>query len=770
MTGDMDVESGKQPAGAEQTAARHSGALLTFTATMFLSAFLLFAIQPMFAKMVLPVLGGSPSVWAVALCFFQGALLAGYGYAHVLNTRVPLRVTGFVHLALCVLAFLALPIALPEAWREPPAGEPYFWQLGLFTVAIGLPFVAVAANAPLLQAWFSRAGGAAGRDPYFLYAASNLGSLIALLGYPFVLEPAFGLTALSGLWTVLYAALIVAIAGCFLLVRRSDGAAATWQEADLRSAGSDPTVMAPSVRDRFGWIGLAFVPSGLLTAFTTHVATDVASAPLIWVIPLALYLLSFVVVFRERAIVPPRLLLVLHLAAILAVMLQLSQVKHDGWFISAMAGVAAFFTSTLVAHRTLYEARPNARYLTEFYLWMSFGGVLGGLFAALVAPKIFSEVLEYPLLLALTMACRPGALGFLQGKSRTLLWTLAVALAGGVLIVAVPWVVALSGWDTSEWGVTFVIVAVLAALCLALWRQPVSQMVLVLAMCVAVVELPSDVRRGDAKRSFFGVYRVMLSEDGQFNVLTHGTTLHGAQRVRNEEGEPVADTTPGTYYHPGSPMAKAVDFVRTSSTARGERPTIGIVGLGAGSLACFSQPGETWRFFEIDQTVVNIAMSNQFTFIRNCQPKPDFVMGDARLTLGKQPDKTFDLIIVDAFSSDAIPVHLLTAEALRLYAAKTKDDGVFVLHISNRYLDIESVLSATMPLVPDLKALLVSDDSWDNSYAATSSTIAVFAKDSAQLDPFRLMDHAADLPASSLSAWTDDASDILGPFLSKIKR
>lgn len=751
--------------------AGHGFHIIAFSATMFLSAFLLFAVQPMFAKMVLPVLGGSPSVWAVALCFFQGALLAGYGYAHALNSYVPIRLTGLAHVALCLAAFLVLPIALPDGWREPPTGEPYFWQLGLFTVAIGLPFVAVAANAPLLQAWFARAAGAAGRDPYFLYAASNLGSLIALLGYPFVLEPAFGLTALSGFWTILYAVLIGAIVGCFLLVRRANDAAGQWRDTEIYPDASGDAAAAPkpTSRRRLAWIGLAFVPSGLLTAFTTHVATDVASAPLIWVIPLALYLASFVVVFRERTIIPMRVLLILHLAAILAVMLQLSQTKHDGWFISAAAGVAAFFTSTLVAHRTLYEARPNARYLTEFYLWMSFGGVLGGLFAALVAPKIFSEVLEYPVLLALTMACRPGAMNFVNDNPRALAGTLLVALAGGVLVAVAPWAVALSGWDTGDWGVAFLVVAVLGAACLALWRHPVSQLVLVLAMCVAVVRLPSDVRRGDAQRSYFGVYRVMLSEDGQYNVLTHGTTLHGAQRVRNEEGEPVADITPGTYYHPKSPMAKAVEFVRAARTLKGEHPTVGVVGLGAGSLACYSKPEETWRFFEIDPTVVNIATSRQFTFMLNCQPKPDIVLGDARLTMAKQPDGTFDLIIVDAFSSDAVPVHLLTAEALRIYAAKIKNDGVFVLHISNRYLDLDSVLAATMPLVPDLKALIVNDDAWDNSYGATSSTIAVFAKDPNQLDPFRAMGGAANLPETRLSPWTDDTSDILGPFLSKIK-
>src|SRR5262252_4634319 len=275
--------------------------LCSFTATTFLSALLLFSVQPMFAKMVLPVLGGSPSVWAVAIFFFQAALLVGYCYAHVLIAHASVPQTGLIHLGVCALAILALPIGLPSGWREPPAGEPYLWQIGLFMAAIGLPFVAVSANAPLLQAWFARTGHPHGSDPYFLYAASNLGSLIALLSYPFVLEPVFGLKTLSKLWSVLFLVLIIALAFVFLLMwvlEREHG-------ATLAPAGAATVAEPVTWSDRLAWIGLALVPAALLTAFTTHVTTDVASAPLLWVLPLALYLLTFVLVFRERPIFPP---------------------------------------------------------------------------------------------------------------------------------------------------------------------------------------------------------------------------------------------------------------------------------------------------------------------------------------------------------------------------------------------------------------------------------------------------------------------------------
>ncbi len=751
------------PAVPVATAGRE---LALFTATTLLSAFLLFAVQPLFAKMVLPVLGGSSSVWAVALLFFQAALLAGYGYAHLLIRHVPFASTGIVHLALALAALLILPIALPEGWREPPPGEPYFWQLGLFSVAVGLPFVAVAANAPLLQAWFARSGHPDARDPYFLYAASNLGSLTALLSYPFVLEPAFGLTALSRYWSLLYVVLLAALAGCFILVRRRPDA--TGGRSEARAARDEPPTAAPTWRDRLGWCGLALVPAALLTAFTTHVATDIASAPLLWVLPLALYLLTFVLAFAERIEIPMRVVLPAHLVAVVCALFELSQTKHDNWAITSATGVYVFFLSALVAHRTLFLARPRARDLTEFYLWMSFGGVLGGLFSALIAPKLFSEVLEYPLLIALTMACRPGVLTRANAGARELAWLVGIATVGLVLIAyGGGWAAAL-GLTFGEWGYTPAIAIGFAVAVVALWGHGARQLVAALLMFAAVAMLPSAVKQGNARRSYFGVYRVVASEDGQFNVLTHGTTLHGAQRIRGIDGHLIADTTPGTYYYPGSPMAHAVRIVQNHLDAADKSGRFGVVGLGAGSLACYARKGEQWRYFEIDPVVVDIAQkSNYFTFLYNCLPNADIVIGDARLTLAKEPDKSFDLLIIDAFSSDAVPVHLMTAEALKLYASKLKDDGALVLHISNRYLDLNSVLGATLRLVPELKGLIVVDDKADSSYAQNLSTIAVFAKETRALDDFRALDGVQDFDKGAVSPWSDDASDILGPFLSR---
>jgi hypothetical protein len=557
---------------------------------------------------------------------------------------------------------------------------------------------------------------------------------------------------------------VAALVLCFALVQ----CYGTQPRAYSPPVPDEPQAAAPGLRDGIAWCGLAMVPAALLTAFTTHVATDIASAPLLWVIPLALYLLTFVIAFSERLAIPMRFLLPVHLLAVVFALLELSQTKYDKWVLTSGTGVVVFFLSALVAHRTLFLTRPRARYLTGFYFWMSLGGVLGGLFAALVAPKIFSEVYEYPLLIALTVACRPGIFTDRTLRAADVVW-LAAILAVGLPLVergdiwAIQWSLSFGGW-----GFTPALTLLFAIAAIAFWGHPQRQLAAVLLMCGAVINLPSAVQRGLAQRSYYGIYRVMQSENGEFNVLTHGTTLHGAQRIRGKDGHLVSDTNPVTYYYPGSPMERAVRITQNHLDMRDKLGRFGVVGLGTGSLGCYSRKGELWRYFEIDPTVVNIAAkSNYFTFLANCLPDTDIVIGDARRTMAKEPDKSFDLIVVDAFTSDAVPVHLLTAEALHLYAAKLKDTGFLVLHISNRYLDLDSVLGATLRLVPQLKGLIVTDDKADGSYEQNLSTIAVFAKNDRALDDFRALQGAQDFRAGGVSPWTDDASDILGPFLSQ---
>jgi len=764
--------------------ARNAPAMMwTFTATTFLSALLLFAIQPMFAKMVLPVLGGSPSVWSVSVFFFQAALLAGYLYAHLLINRVPAHLTGLIHLGVCVAAFVCLPIGMVRWMGDPPQGEPYLWQLGMFAASIGLPFMAVSANAPLLQAWFARSGHPDARDPYFMYAASNLGSLIALLGYPFVLEPAFGVSELTYLWAYAYVILVLAIGASFFLMRGAQVGGVSQAPAAPAAAESAATATAPSWIDRLSWIGLAFVPAALVTAFTVHITTDVASAPLLWVIPLALYLLTFVLVFRDRPLISREALLFLHLVALVIALIALSQ-HTNSWFIVSFTGVAVFFTTAMLAHRTLYEARPAPAYLTEFYLWMSFGGALGGMFTALVAPKLFSEIYEYPLLLAASMACRPGALSFLFSRDRQklkdemiVLWLIA---AVGVLIIW--WLPTLIGsLRASTWaarvGTTPFTVMVLAAILLVNVKFAPRQLVAAGLMCLALVTLPSAVRQADSQitqRSFFGVYRVADTPDG-YRTLVHGTTLHGAQRIYDEEGKEVEDLVPTTYYYPGSPMGRTIAKRREILAAKGEKGHYGIVGLGTGSSACHKQEGESWRFFEIDPTVIKISSNpKNFTFISKCQPDIDIAIGDARLTIAKEPDASFDLFIIDAFTSDAIPVHMLTKEAVQLFLDKLKPEGVVLLHTSNRYLDLNSVLAAIQKELPEGTAGIAMQDAGGDGYGESGSTVVIFAKSEAALQPYRSMEGVLELDDGSgngapLRAWTDDYSDILGAFWSRLQ-
>ena len=746
-----------------------------FTSTIFLSALLLFAIQPMFAKMALPVLGGSPSVWSVSVFFFQAALLVGYLYAHLLINKVPSHLTGIVHLAVCLLALVCLPIGMATWVGEPPQGEPYLWQLGMFTASIGLPFMAVSANAPLLQAWFARSGHPDARDPYFLYAASNLGSLIALLGYPIVLEPTFGVSQLSHLWAYAYVLLVLAIGGSFFLMRGAQ-AGGVPETAAAPAGEADTAAAAPTLAKRLSWIGLAFVPAALMTAFTVQTTTDVASAPLLWVIPLALYLLTFVLVFRDRPLISREALLFLHLIALAVVLFSLSQARNNSWFVTSATGLAVFFTTAMLAHRTLYEARPAPVYLTEFYLWMSFGGALGGMFTALVAPKLFSEVYEYPLLLALSMACRPGALSLPKNKEKLkdeliVLWL--IAAAGLLAIRELPAFVYRFFNVSPLWGPASVVVAALAIMLLMNVRHGARQVLTALLMCLALVWLPSNVRQGDAQRSFFGVYRVQPAQDptGTFRVLMHGTTLHGSQRFLDEDGQPVDDTTPTTYYYPGSPMGQMIAKRREILAAQGQKGRYGIVGLGTGSSSCHKREGETWRFFEIDPAVIKIAKDpKNFSFIGKCQPDIDIAVGDARLTMAKEADASFDLLIIDAFSSDAIPVHMLTKEAVQLFLDKLKPDGVVLLHTSNRYLDLNSVLGAILKEMPEgTAAIVVTDRAASGGYGQSISSNVIFAKSEAALQPYRSLSGVSDLEDGGLGAWTDDHSDIWGPFMNGLR-
>jgi len=649
-----------------------------FTATLALSAALLFSVQPMFAKMVLPLLGGSPAVWNTSMVFFQAALLAGYAYAHYSTQLLDVRRQSILHLLLLVSAFVVLPIAVASDWSPPMEATPVVWLIAFLTVSIGLPFFALSATAPLLQKWFAHTRHTHASNPYFLYAASNFGSILALLAYPILFEPYLGLSGQSRTWTVAYGGLIVLMAACaFLLWHQfvSDVPSAHYSAAkDLKSA--------IDWKLRAQWMILAFVPSSLLLGVTTHITTDIASVPLLWVIPLALFLSTFVIVFSKKPAIPHKQIVRIHAYLVLMFIIALYVSVLSIW-VSLLANLLMFFVTAMLCHGELAKRRPAASHLTEFYLWMSFGGVLGGGFNALLAPLIFNSTVEYPIAIVLACALRP-----VLTEGRAGRWTLDVILPALVGIVILSFFVGapdVSEWINARFPVFVIVCAILAMVVFGFSPRPLRFALGIAVLLFAMNHLTNSERTTLLmERTFFGVYTVSLDDTGQYNILKHGPTTHGAQST-----DPQRWREPLTYYVREGPTGQL--FAALHSDPR--ELSIGIVGLGTGAMACYRRANDDLTFFEIDASIVSVAQDNRyFHYLNECAPSSRIVLGDARLSLAREPDKRFDVLVVDAFSSDSIPVHLLTREAINLYFRKLEDEGLLLIHISNRYVDLEPVL------------------------------------------------------------------------------
>lgn len=720
--------------------------LWAFAATIGLSAFLLFAVQPFFARLVLPSLGGSPSVWAVSMCFFQAVLLAGYCYAHLLNRYLtPARAVA-VHMVVLIAACLALPIALPAAAATPSQGNTYLWLISILAGGVGLPFFAVSANAPLLQTWFGRTGHAHAADPYFLYGASNIGSLAALLLYPVIAEPLFGLSVQASLWTGGFVALGVSILGCGALML---GRFQTGATASVAPAVSP----APSVARRMRWVALSFVPSALLVAFTTHLTTDVASAPFLWVFPLALFLATFIVVFRERAFVPSRVLEMASPFAAAAVYVTMIATSLVPLWLAGLTGLVAFLLISLLCHRRLYELRPSADRLTEFYLLMSLGGVLGGVFAAMIAPQLFTSIFEFPLLILAGLMVQPRMLW--RSRWRRQGTAAAAIVAAGVAVLVVGELLDPQSVAVGKREFALAIAAAAFACAFMERRSPLRQAAFLAVMLVATV-LPSEpIGIKYADRSFFGLHRVGETPGGDVRILLHGTTVHGAQRFKNADGSVPARPVPMTYYHPESPMARSLEL------QEGAR-RVGIVGLGSGAIACSARPQDTWKFYEIDPAVVKIARHpGLFTYLSQCQPQAPVIVGDARLTLASEQAAAFDYLLIDAFSSDAIPVHLMTVQALDLYFSKLSANGLLTLHVSNRHLDLAPILAANVGQMTGVHGVVVRNHQPSGNRDKIGSVVVLLSRDAALIERARGWPDAKPLVSSGVAAWTDDYSDLL---------
>src|SRR5215510_6323370 len=725
--------------------------LAVFTAAIFLSAALLFAVQPMFTKMVLPQLGGSPSVFSVSLKNYQAALLLGYAYAHLLTRYAPARLAPLIHVAVMIAAALTLPLAIAASWGRPPTQGVAFCLLGLFTVSIGLPFFALSANAPLLQAWFARSDHPRAKDPYFLYAASNIGSILALLSYPFVIEPFTRLGQQSNGWSTGFLGLIFLIGACGALSWRSGGA--TRDAAVTEEAGARPTW-----RDAATWMGLAAVPSGLLIAVTAHLSTDIAPSPFLWVIPLALYLLTFVIVFAQKPILPHRAMVLIQPALLVALVATIVYTVHDYLPLVMLLHVVAFFVIALVCHGELARPRPAAGHLTAFYMWMSAAGVAGGIAAALIAPYVFPWVAEYPILIVLAILCRPGLK--LSDWRQTL--AIAVLFAVAAAVIVVPAV----GFDVGLTDAQFYwSLGVLLALAFAASFLPNPLAFAALIVLVFMVWRFYEVDL-DRVRSFFGVHKIVDRGDG-VRVLQHGTTIHGAERLVDIEAGPGTRPLPLTYFHANAATVQTISAARART---GGPINVAIVGLGAGTLACYAEPGDDWTYYEIDPTVVDIARDpSRFTFLSACAPDMPIVLGDARLTLGDAPDGSYDVILLDAFASDMMPVHLMTREAMALYLRKLKPEGIVALHVSSRYMELVSVVAGIADANGLLARLNPPEEVDPEAHQYQSAVVAAARKDAdfgtlisdGQWIPVR--------PDPRQWVWTDDYSNVIGAIIRHLR-
>ncbi len=728
----------------------HSAHTLLFGVTIFISSALLFSVQPMIAKMLLPLLGGTPAVWNTCMLFFQAVLLGGYAYA-LLVSRWPLKRQLIVQLAVLGVAFISLPIGLSAAWSNsvPPTENPSLWLLLCLGVSVGLPFFIISSNSPLLQKWFSRTATDSAKDPYFLYAASNAGSLLALLAYPVLFEPYFTLRMQSRIWTVAYVALVLLIGiHSFLLFRSAE-------QKKIETQSVLPAEKL-TVGRRLRWLLLAFAPSSLMLGVTNYITTDIASVPLLWIIPLALYLLTMIFAFSRKKFFSAHFGdLIVPAATIFLLMLYLADSSGSGSRVMVLLHLAYFFFAALMCHSQLADDRPGPQHLAQFYVWLSLGGVLGGIFNAIVAPLVFKAVIEYPLAILLSCFLLPGLKAGTSGlKERRLDFALPALI--GALTAGLGWFAA--NVAPSKLGGSVFVVALPLFVAYPLRRRPL-RFALSLGAVIVAAAMVTGVGRTTihAERNFFGVLRVASDDQRDVHSLLHGSTVHGRQITA-----PGRRCEPTSYYHREGPFARILTQFQSSNSAA----NIGIIGLGAGATVVYSRPTEKWTFYEIDPAVVAVAKSPQyFSYLSECAKAPvEMVLGDARLKMHDAPDRSYNLIVLDAFSSDAIPVHLMTLQALDLYLSKLAPGGMLVFHISNRNLELSHVV-ADLAQSRNLSALSLLDltpaqpSGKDPSHwvvlTCSSSDYAALAND--PIAKRLVSDGAGDV-------WTDDFSNILSVF------
>ncbi len=715
----------------------------TFIAVICTSAFLLFLIQPMFSKMAVPLVGGSPGVWTTAMLFFQSILLGGYAYAHWLASSFPVSKQRQIHLVVTALAIMTLPLALPMGWSLPQDGTVTLWLLALFTVSIGAPFFALSANSPLLQEWYAASGEPDGADPYFLYAASNIGSFGALVAYPLLIEPSIGLSDQGMFWSAGYVVLMLGILVAGFMAH--DAPAPTLK----KTADADA---APLSRKQVAfWMLLSFVPSSVMLSVTAKIATDIGSFPLIWVTTLGLYLLTYVFAFsaRFRAVSGglPRLYGLLAVGMFLFVCFDRNETQRS---VEIIVLLGFLFATALCFHTKLAENRPDKRHLTAFFLAMSAGGALGGLFNSILAPMVFNNVHEFTIAVALAFAATP----CLRLAWRRDLGIAAAIGAGFIALVALVWSGGTDAILPRANGlmlVSTIIAATTAIILLRMMGNPLRQVAIAGVALAAVSTATSDPSLLMRERSFFGVYEVHEIEDGKIRYLKHGTTIHGL--VQMGDGIPRA----AAYYAQSGPFGQFFDLL-------GEGDSVGIVGLGMGGLSCH-RAGEVDKvFYEIDPLVDRIARDpHYFGMMDACGITTPTILGDARIEMEKAPDNAHDHIILDAFSSDAIPVHLLTREAFETYDRVLPESGGLFVHISNRHFDLVGPVARVAESLGFSVHVqhYIPDEEAERMERATPVSALIATKDPALAARLAADDRWAEAQGWDKPLWTDDYANTL---------
>ncbi len=739
-----------------------------YALTLLLSAGLLFSIQPMFSKMILPLLGGTPQVWNTAMLFFQLMLLGGYAYAHGTSKILSVKAQAVLHIVLLTIFLFVLPLAIPEGWAPPTDKSPALWQLSLMIMTVGGPFFVLSASAPMFQHWFADTDHPDADNPYFLYGASNLGSITALLAYPVLIEPFLTIPVQSQVWAAGYCLLIIFTALCAFLV---------WNAHQKKSLHDTPPI--PKAKEthitwkrRFLWVMLAFIPSSLMLGVTTFITTDVASVPLLWIVPLALYVGTFIIVFARKPLISlerSRMIQGMLLILLTFMLMSSYDILNDNVIIVAGFHIILFFFCALTCHMELAAARPGTSHLTEFYMFMSIGGALGGFFNAIIAPTFFVIPLEYMIALMAALFFRYAThpdftfkqtIGNfkirLKEKGLDIIFTPEVILSLLVFLCA-----AFSYTKNSD--TLHNISGILIVMSLALLIK--NRWIFAILISLVMLFFPPGYNWGNhdfkevihLDRNFFGVIKVADYNNGT-RLLMHGTTNHGTQALASEY-----KLERLSYYADGSPL----DLAFSIMDERQGPQNIAVLGLGIGVAACFQKEERHFDFYEIDANVIDVAENSElFTFLSDCGSSYDIILGDGRLKIQDKPDHSYDVIVLDAFSSDNVPIHILTVEAIEIYLQKLKSDGMLIFNVSNNYLDLEPVLTNAAKAL-DIKSYgyaSLGGKKKDSGLPYYPAHFVALSKDLNLVESLKDKGWSPTFTRKGVGTWTDNYSNILSVF------